>query len=109
MHNVIGIHIPEFGSFPPENYLAANAKIFAHYSQDAFFSSQDRIIYIVTLDALETAKEKIPFESKQGVKDYEFFIVPNWKNSAPKDAHEWLLNRFSAIEQLKAFISDFGK
>lgn len=109
MHYVIGIHIPEFGSFPPDNYLAANAKIFEHYSQDAFYSSQDRMLYIVTTDALEKVETKISFESKSGVKDYEFLSVSNWQTSAPKDAHEWVSNKLSAIDQLKEFLRDFGK
>jgi hypothetical protein len=109
MLNVIGIHIPEFGTFPPDNYLAANAKIFAHYAQDAFFSSQDRIIYIITSDSLDIVKEKIPFISKPGVKDYEFLVIPDWKSSAPSDTKEWLSNTFSAVEKLRNFVEGLIK
>lgn len=104
MYNVIGIHVPEFGSFAPDNYLTANSKIYEHYSQQAFYSAEDRVIYILTTDKLEKVVSKISFEPKLRIKDYDFFCVTHWQTSAPTDAREWLNSRLSAIEQLREFI-----
>lgn len=106
MRNIIGIYMPAF-KYVQENYMAANANIYLHYTSEGFYSEPDRTIYLVTTDSLEQVKEKVSFKSSPNNEDYTFSKVDLNLQEVSPEAKEWIQNRLSSIQQLQNFLEQF--
>ena len=107
MFNIISIYIPPFNR-QPDNYLMANANLFANYSQESYFSAKDRKVYIVTKDSLYKVIETIDFKPAD-CEDYTFQEVQFETADTPENAREWISNRLASIERLRSLLQELQK